>query len=568
MKTKVIILCILWTGMAVSSPAQYRSPLDLPLSMSANFAELRSNHFHSGIDYRTGGRAGAKIYAVADGFVSRIYVSPSGYGKAIYIEHPTGETSLYGHLDCFAGRIAEYVKSYQYAHQKFIVNDYLDSTKIRVRKGEIIGYSGNSGSSRGAHLHFELRESKRQAPVNPITRKYFKVGDKLAPTAHRLAVFTLDSLNEASKPRLLKSEKTVKINGDFAPEKTKTFDVCNPVFFGVAANDYQPENTSKQGVNVYKAYLDDKLFFACTLNEFEFKDTRCINSFIAYDELKKSEITYAKTYIEPGNTLPIYKGTRGNGLIYLADTLPHAIRIEMYDDSGNKSVLKFAIKQNLNLKPVRQKLDPAKYFTVLWNEAFEYIDDKLKVSIPKESLYGNTQFTVRQSQHRDAHSPLFHVGDENVPLHSKISVGIKANESSIKLKDKLLMVKLNQNDKFSACGGRIDADGFLYCEVAEFGRYCLAIDTVPPTINLVGKSNNFTGKNKISLTIKDNLSGIDNYAGYIDGNWALFDYDAKNNLLTYIFDASKIKKGRTHKLKVSLTDNCKNSTTFTSDFKW
>ena len=568
MNRKVIIICILWTAIALPVVAQYRSPLDLPLSMSANFAELRANHFHSGIDYRAGGVAGAKIYAVADGFVSRIYVSATGYGKAVYIDHPNGETSLYGHLDCFAGRVADYVKSYQYAHQKFVMNDYLDSTRLLVKKGEIIGYAGNSGSSLGVHLHFEIRKSQQQAPQNLITRGYFKVSDNLAPTVHRLAVFTLDSLNDTSKPRLLKSEKAVKLNSDFVPEKTKIFEVCNPVFFGVAANDYQPNNSSKQGINLCKAYIDEKLFFTYTLDEFEFKETRYINSFIAYDELKKSETTYVKTYVEPGNALSVYKGMKGNGLINLADTLPHAVRIELYDDSGNKSVLKFKIKQSSAISPVRQRLDPAKYFTVWWNEAFEYIDDKLKVSIPKESLYANTLLTVKQSAHKDALSPLCSVGDENVPLHNKISVGIKPDEPAIKLKDKLLMVRLTKKDKLVACGGRTGAGGYLLCEVAEFGRYFLTADTVPPTVTLLGKTKDFTGKTKITLTIKDNLSGIDSYAGFIDGSWALFDYDAKNSLLTYIFDASKIKKGKTHKLKVTVSDNCKNTATLTADFKW
>ena len=435
------------------STAQYRSPLDLPLSMSANFAELRANHFHSGIDYRAGGVPGAKVHAVEDGFVSRVYVSPTGYGKAIYIEHPNGETSLYGHLDRFAGKIAEYVKNYQYSHQKFSVNDYLDSTKLIVKKGEVIAYAGNSGSSLGTHLHFEIRESQRQAPLNLITRGYFKVDDKLAPTVHKLAVFTLDSLNDTSRPRLLKTEKAIKSNAGFVPEKTKTFDVCNPVFFGVSANDYQPGNTSKHGINACKAYIDNKLFFSYALNEFEFKETRYINGFIAYDELKKSETTYVKTYVEPGNALSAYKEMKGDGLIYLADTLPHKVRIELYDDNGNKSVLNFNVRKSGKIKPVRQTLDPAKYFTVRWNDAFEYYDAKLKVSIPKESLYGNTLLTVKQSVHKNALSPLCTIGDENVPLHKKINVGIKADESAITPKDKLLMVKLIKTDKLSACGG-------------------------------------------------------------------------------------------------------------------
>ncbi|MDR1340262.1 MAG: M23 family metallopeptidase [Prevotellaceae bacterium] len=535
--------------------------------MSANFGELRSNHFHSGIDLRVGGTSGAKVYAIEAGHVSRIYVSGTGYGKALYIEHPDGHTSVYAHLDRFAGKIAEYVEEYQYSRQRFHVNDYTDTTLLPVKKGDLIAYAGNTGSSFGAHLHFEIRESELQAPFNIVSKGYITPVDDMPPVFHRIAVFTLDSINDVTRPRLLKAEAAVKRETKYVPVKTSVFEVCNPVFIGINANDYQPGNTSRHGIYQMKAYIDNELFYSFKMDGFEFKYTRYINSFIAYDELIDNKFTYIKTYREEGNKTPFYENVRNNGLIILKDTLSHSIRIELFDDLLNKSVADFKIRKSSKVATKHQTANAAQFITMHWNSAFEYYEDGLELYIEPESLYSDALFKSAKSEKADAYSSLWNLGYENIPLHNVIKLKIKPSDLPPHLKEHAYIARQNRDESISHCGGRFDANGFLAAEISSFGKYFISVDTVPPKVSVNAKGNNFSASTKLTVSVSDNISGIESCNGYIDGKWVLFEHDPKTNSMTYIFDKKQMdQKGRKRQLKVIAGDNCKNTTTFLYDF--
>lgn len=554
--------------LALTSYGQnYRFPLDRTLSMSANFGELRSNHFHSGIDLRVGGVSGAKVYAIEDGFISRIYVSPTGYGKALYIEHPTGHTSVYGHLDRFAGKIAEYVEDYQYTKQRFNVNVYTDSTLFIVKKGELIGYAGNTGTSFGAHLHFEIRESQLQKPLNLVTGGYIKPRDNLAPTVHNIAIFTLDTINDVTRPRLLKAEKAIKQEKDFVPEKTKVFEVCNPVFFGIEANDYQPDNRSKHAVNQIKAYVDNELFFSYKIDEFEFKDTRYINSFIAYDELVNNKKLYMKTYVEQGNRLKLFENVKNNGVIVLKDTLTHNIRIELYDDLKNKSTVAFKVRRSKKVATKHQAPNPAQFITMQWKSPFEYYEEGFQLFLEEESLYADALFKASRNKIDGAYSDLLSLGYETIPLQKKMKIRIKPQNMPSKYIKQVFIAKRDKDNKDSYCGGLFEPDGYLATTVSDFGSYFITVDTIAPKVSVASKTNNFSNETKLIVNVTDNISGIDTYNGYIDDKWVLFEYDPKNKHMFYTFSKKQMgEKGKKRKLKMVVTDNCKNTTTYTYDF--
>ncbi|MDR1170054.1 MAG: M23 family metallopeptidase [Prevotellaceae bacterium] len=545
----------------------YRFPLDRELSMSANFGELRNNHFHSGIDLRVGGAPGAKVYAIESGHISRIYVSGTGYGKALYIEHPDGHTSVYAHLDRFAGKIAEYVEEYQYKRQRFHVNDYTDTARLKVKKGDIIGYAGNTGSSFGAHLHFEIRDSKLQSPLNIVTKGYVTPIDNLPPVLHRIAIFTLDTINDVTRPRLLKSEKAVRKANSFVPEKNSTFNVCNPVFIGINASDFQPGNTSRHGIYRMMAYLDNELFFSFKKDRLEFKHTRCINSFIAYDELVNSRTTYIKTYIEDGNTLPFYENVRNRGLIILKDTLPHNVRIELFDDSQNKSTANFKIRKSAKVETKHQTVNPAQFITINRSCAFEYYEDGLEIYIEPESLYSASLFKSLKTGMAGAYSPLWSIGYENIPLHNAMKVKIKPLNLPSHLKEHAFIARQNRNADISYCGGQFDASGMIVAEVPSFGNYFISVDTVAPKISVKAKSSNFSAMDRMTVFLDDDISGIKSCDGYIDGEWALFEHDPKTKSMTCIFSKKRMgTKGRKRQLKVVATDNCGNTAEFTYSF--
>jgi murein DD-endopeptidase MepM/ murein hydrolase activator NlpD len=535
--------------------------------MSANFGELRAGHFHSGIDLRVGGAAGAKVYAIESGYVSRIYVSGTGYGKALYIEHPDGHTSVYAHLDGFAGKIADYVEEYQYKRQRFHVNDYTDATLLPVKKGDVIGYAGNTGSSFGAHLHFEIRESAIQAPINPVAKGYITPNDNVPPVFNRVAIFTLDSINDITRPRLLKSERMVKRPKGFASEKTATFEVCNPVFIGVNANDYQPANTSRHGIYRMKAYLDNELFYSFTIDGFEFKHTKYINRFIAYDVFVDHKITYIKTYTEDGNRTPFYENVKNKGLIILKDTLPHSVKIELFDDLLNMSTAEFKIRRSSKVATKHQTVNPAQFITIHRSNAFEYYEDGLEVSIEPESLYSNSLFKSTKTEiPADGYSCLWNLGYENIPLHNTMKLKIKPVNLPSHLREHVFVAKQNKKD-ISYCGGQFDTNGFLVADVSSFGAYFIAIDTVPPKISVHAKSNNFNASTKLTVTLNENVSGIKSCNGYIDGEWVLFEHDPKTKSMTYLFNKKQLgDKGKKRQLKVVATDNCDNTAVFLYDF--
>jgi hypothetical protein len=538
--------------------------------MSANFGELRSNHFHSGIDLRVGGAPGAEVYAIESGHVSRIYVSGTGYGKALYIEHPDGNTSIYAHLDRFAGKIAKYVEEYQYRRQRFHVNDYTDSTLLPVKKGDLIGYAGNTGSSFGAHLHFEIRESSLQAPMNPVVKGYVTPNDNIPPIFHSIAVFTLDTINDVARPRLLKSEKMIKTAKGFIPEKTATFEVCNPIFIGVNANDYQPGNTSRHGIYQMKAYLDNELFFSFKIDKFEFKHTKYINSFIAYDELIDNKTTYIKTYTEDGNKTPFYKNVKNKGLIILKDTLPHNLKIELFDDLQNKSTADFRIRKSAKVATKHQTANPAQFITIHRDNAFEYYEDGLKVYIEPKSLYSNALFkSTKTEMPADAYSPLWNLGYENIPLHNAMTLKIRPVNLPVHLRKYAFVAKQikNEDRKITYCGGQFNTDGFFVAKVSSFGSYFISIDTIPPTVSVRSISNNFSALSSLTVTLDDNISEIKSCDGYIDGKWVLFEHDPKTKSMTYALSQKQLgAKGKKRQLKVIATDNCDNTTTFFYDF--
>jgi hypothetical protein len=536
--------------------------------MSANFGELRANHFHSGIDLRVGGVAGAGVYAIESGHVSRIYVSGTGYGKALYIEHPNGQTSVYAHLDRFAGKIAKHVEEYQYKRQRFHMNEYTDSTLLPVKKGDLIGYAGNTGSSFGAHLHFEIRESVLQAPLNPVVRGYITPNDNIPPTFHKIAIFTLDTINDVTRPRLLNAEKMLKKESGFVPEKTSTFEVCNPIFLGINANDYQPGNTSRHGINQMKAYLDNELFFSFKIAEFEFKHTKYINSFIAYDELIDNKITYIKTYTEAGNKTPFYKNVKNEGLIILKDTLPHDIRIELFDDLQNKSTANFKIRKSAKVATKHQIANTAQFITIHRNTAFEYYEDGLEVYIEPESLYSNVLFkSVKTEMSANAYSPLWNLGYENIPLHNTIKLKIKPVNLPSYLRKHAFVVKRNKDEPNTYCGGQFDSNGFLVAKVSSFGNYFIDIDTIPPKVSVKSTTRNFSASNSLTVVLDDDKSEIMSCDGYINGKWVLFEYDPKTKSMTYMLSQKQLgAKGKKRQLKVIATDNCKNTTTFLYDF--
>ncbi len=301
-----IILINISNGQAQHYPIDYFvPPMDTPLYLSAPFGSLRDNHFHSGMDIRTYEKEGLPIYAVADGYVSRIKVSAYGYGKAVYIDHPNGFTSVYGHLLKYEGAIAKHIKAIHYQEQKFEIDNFPAKKTIPIKKGEIIGWSGNSGGSTGPHLHFESRDTKLEEPINP---QLFGIPgvDFFEPTLKRLVVYSLENNRPVIQINLNINTKN-SIKTDSGVVLLDTLLVAKGLTgFGIEAYDYLVNENKTYSIYCADFFMNQTKRFSFRMDRVNFSETKYINTHIDYDLYKRDGYRIQKCFLDDGNKAQIY----------------------------------------------------------------------------------------------------------------------------------------------------------------------------------------------------------------------------------------------------------------------
>ena len=336
------------------SPGYFRSPVDIELSLSGSFGEIRTNHFHSGIDIRTGGHIGQPVYAVADGYVSRIFVSPWGFGKAIYINHLSGHTSVYAHLHRFRGKIATFARKQQYKRESFYMDVTVPTGQIQVRKGDVIGYSGNSGSSGGPHLHFEIRDMGTQEPMDPLAFG-IPIKDNIKPKIRWVKIYPIDEtsmVNFVNQPLMTKA---VGSGESYGISLKDTIMVSGNIIFGIEAYDYHDNSSIRCGIKSIDLFVDDEQVFGQQVDRYAFKDTRYVNAILDYPQNKKNKQRIQRSYVAPGNWLDLFYNVVNNGIIGFYDNNLHQIQYIVKDIYGNTSKVTFWVKSHppASLDPAR-----------------------------------------------------------------------------------------------------------------------------------------------------------------------------------------------------------------------
>ena len=567
----IMLYCACPALRAQDAAASYRSPLDsgMTMSLSGNFGEPRENHFHSGVDFRVGGQPGAKLYAIADGYVSRISVSPGGYGKAIYIKHPNGVTSVYAHLHAFPAKIKRHIERIQYKKQRFAVNEYLDSALFPVKQGQVIGVAGNSGYSFGAHLHFELRETDSDKTLNMIKQGVYSMPDNIPPKFHNIVFY--EYRKSSGIPEI--SPYFTCINGNITKENPVA--VPDTFFVAIDVDDRQNGPSGVLGVNRLIVKLDEEVIFAYRMDGFLFDDTRYINSLMAYDWWTTQKRPLIKTYLEPGNKLLyIYDKVVGNGLVTLSDSLAHTMEIIAYDDVGNASRLAFNVQKKMhNISGETATNEEDKSFGVkkvpMFHDSLNVFHERgLKVTVPAGSLYRPIWFTADTLPRPDSvYSACWRIHTAETPLHRAAQIHLPAVVPE-HLQSKAVVASYNSKGKITSSGGTWDGDG-VTASISSFGDYFVTLDTVPPLVEpQFARHANLKKHEKLSVKITDNLSGISSYRATIDGEWALMEYDAKDDVLEYFFNPARLKRNQTHTLVVTVTDRRLNLSTFETTFIW
>ena len=557
-----LIIVIIILSKDVSSQ-QYLSPLDFNLLISGTFGELRNNHFHSGIDIKTEGVEGQKVRSISDGYVSRIKVSTSGYGKAIYITHPkTGHTSVYAHLQKFNNRISKFVKKKQYERESFEINIFLNDTTLKISKGEIIALSGNTGGSNGAHLHFEIRDTKSEHPINPLQFN-FKVVDNISPLIKKIKIYAFDTTLVDGYNRdkiypikqynnILTIDETPIVNGSFA--------------LAIFTYDKADYAYNKNGIYSIKVFIDNTLSYQFEVNELDFSTTRYINAHIDYCENKLSKNRYHRCFKLPNNKLLNYSNLINNGIISFKDTLLHSVDIIVNDIYKNEAKLSFKIKSTNN--PFLKKCTlPANTFNKIfyYDSSNTFTTNDIKIDMPAYSIYEDLMFEYQITDSiKDTYGNIYSIHNKNIPVHLKYTIEIKADIAD-SLKSKTYIASTDSNGNYWYHGGKWEKN-IIKTKVREFGDFCIVADTINPEIKGVNifPFKTINKQTSIKLTIKDKHSGIKSFRGEIDGKWILMDYDYKRNILRYDIE-NDLKKGQ-HTFKLNVTDNVGNESNYISTF--
>ncbi len=570
-----ILLLLLLVTVAGILPAQkplidtgFRSPVDFPVTLSGAFGEIRRNHFHSGIDIRTGGTEGKPVYAIADGYVSRVNISSVGFGKALYITHPNGYTSVYAHLKKFTGPIASWVEKTQYEKESFSMDTEVLPGILKVKKGEMIALSGNSGSSGGPHIHFEIRDTKTQEILDPLDFGFMK-SDRLAPIIRFVKIYPHDDrsmVNFRNQPLLT---QTVGSSGKYRLKGHDTVHVTGSIIFGIETND-AGEGSLKTGVHKIRLFLDNKLVFSQDIDRFAFSETRYVNSILDYPAYVKDGRKIQRSYLAPNNKTGIVKLAENRGILSFSSAGFHAVRYEAEDAFGHQSVVSFTLKSH---PPAPAGARPATSGSpaenpegklITWKNDNLYERKEMKLEIPKEAVYEDFYFSFNElAPPVEAKSPLFQIHDRNTPLHTYCQLSIRLSSVPDKLTGKAVIASVGANGKFSSVGGKFTG-GWITARIREFGKFTVVLDTRPPIITPVNISQhkNVQKQRTIRMKISDDLSGIDTYRGTLNGKWILMDYDAKNRLLEYSFD-HRLRPGR-NEFRLVVTDAVGNSSVYSA----
>jgi hypothetical protein len=507
-------------------------PLKGKIALNGNYGEVRPNHFHAGIDFKTHYVTHLPIYAVADGYVSRIKISTTGYGKVLYVTHPNGLVSVYGHEYSFADKIKQYVENAQEIAEVFEIELFPKQTELLVKQGDVIGYTGNTGSSEGPHLHFEIRDEKTEAPLNPL--RYLKIEDEVAPKIQRVALYSFYKLEKLLIPS----------------KKTDTLVLQQATGFGIECFDYEQIQGNKN--NIYKAeiYVDGKLYYQHIIDSIPFDLARYVNTYADYDLKKKQHITIQKLFKEKNNDLPIYKIINNNGFIFFKDAVYHHVQLVVRDFYNQKDEVAFVVKT----VPSTLKKES---FGGLYNclEAFKVNTADYSLELPAKSLYEDAKLQVSYQN-----NTLFFTAERyDIPFQNNCSVTLKAPPSFIKYGNKLCITDVTKGVK-SYVDGNFE-NGFVKANIKNFGKYKVDADTVVPQITLIlKKKSHYKTGNIISFKVTDSYSGIGVFKLHINGKWHLAEYERKTNTIFFTIDY-KVTKGSVI-LNLQVSDKKNNQANF------
>ncbi len=569
MLANFLIFVFFSNALCQESNPDFAAPLDIPLRLSGNFGELRGGHFHAGLDFKTQGVINQKVFSIADGYVSRIKITHGGYGKAVYVSHPElGYMSVYGHLNGFADKINAFVKNQQYNKQSFEIELFPPKNSIKVTKGEQIAWSGNSGSSSGPHLHFEVRNLSNQLPQNGLLYN-FDIADHIPPQIRAIGIYPLDDnsfVNGSCEKIIL---PVAYLGGKYKIQQNKPVVLSGKIGFSIEAYDYLSNAPNRCAPYAISMYIDSSLIYAHKLDEFSFYETRYIQAHIDYEARELTRRSLQRNWRLPNNNLSIYEKINNNHTYTFETEKLHTIEFIVLDAAENESEVSFQVKGSRGETDRCSSKKNNNFIKVMeWDKENSFSAEGVKVYIPAGTLYEDLPFEYRKEPaHKEYYSPMHHIQNLQIPAHKYYTVSIAPENVPYDKLGKTYIVSLNKSGNPVYEGG-IYKNGFVTVRTRSFGIYALMLDDEPPVIlpGNIWNDAQMGGKTSIRFDVSDKASGIKSYEGFIDNEWVLFEYDPKSNLLEYTFDNERISRNQWHELELTVTDNRDNISVFQTRF--
>lgn len=538
-------LLVLFSSIVIhSQEVDFHPPIDAPFNLSGTFGEFRSR-FHTGIDFKGG--EGINIFSIEDGYISRIEVSPSGYGKVVYITHPNGYSSVYAHLSRFSPDIEKYIKSEQYRSKSYTVKKFPKKDQIQVKRGELLGYSGNTGRSFGAHLHFEIRDTNSQDALNPLMFNY-TYEDLERPIIRGLYTINENNTLIRDLPKRIRISKT----------NDSTYVADNIIFngdigFGIDIYDIQYKNLfNRNGVYKVELLIDSIQKFSYSMDRIKFSENHYKKLMYDYLSLVKNNRRVLKVYIPPRSNLSFLKTNDFNGIIKSNEITDSKVNIKVTDWNNNSSYLEFKIISADTLKSNK----PLNGIEILTNQKYVINKGESVVEINKNTFYEDVLLNITSKD------DTIDLGDEITPFRSSIKLKIPIDENIDSLSLSQTFIGKIVNNKINYISSKIN-DSYITANTSSLGRYIISRDSILPEIrpiNFKNKSNVKSNKT-LRLRIKDDKSGIKNYKAYINGKWALFEYEPKQNLIFHDLSDSVIEDGE-NDLLIEFEDGVGNKQTY------
>jgi len=545
-KIRSLVLATI-VGCPLALPAQetpenpFVSPFDFPLLLSGNFGELRANHFHGGVDFKTQGVVGKPIRCIADGYISRVTVTPGGYGQAVYITHDNGLTSVYGHLHQFMTEVEKVVEAYQYENETFAVDLKFGPEQFPLKQGEVFALAGNEGYSFGPHLHMEIRKTDTGEYIDPLQFYTGRIKDTTAPRATHVILYP-----QAGKGVVAGSsqKKIVPLNAPGTP-----VEAWGKIAAGIKAYDYMDGTSNSYGVRSVTLYVDSVEVFRSTVDGFLPDENRMINAWTDYEEYATRSSWFMRSWILPGNTWRMLQADEDGGVVTINEERPYVFRYVLEDLYGNRRTYRFTVQgKEQAIEPLQRGNHYLK-----WNQGNVVQQPGMELVIPKGMLYDDVDLNCKVIADSLDISFDYQLHDHPVPLHAGCPLVIGVRNYPVTDMSKYYVVRKHKGRKASA-GGYFE-EGFMHANIRELGTYSVAIDTVAPRIVPLNKPQWKTGN--IQFKIRDAETGIKEYKVYIDGQFALFKFSSKNARLSHVHPG-RMKKGVPHRMEVVITDYCGN----------